>query len=426
MKISIASQHSTPRLSYVINWLNDALDIEVAPNESNDDSIIINYANKVDPKAIINIYSNGLLFESEITKPVIDVREAKSIPYFFGHGESVFDLPFDFFSMVFFLLSRYEEYTSHEKDNHGRWQSYQSVAVAHSFIRRPIVDLWLNELIDLIYQKTSIKVSRRNKFKVIPTIDIDIPLCYHKSPTKKYGALIRDLLFGQINKLSYRLKLYLSRKDPYDTYDYLLQSLKIHPNSVFFFLCKYKKPFDENHLIQTSIFQRIIKRIRENNAIGLHPSYSSKSHENQIKLEKNILEELSGQNITLSRQHFLRLCLPKTYQSLISAGISEDHSMMYPDQLGFRASTSHSFKWYDLSEEKMTSLTIHSPVIMDVTLKKYLGLKPEEAMNQIAALRTIVKEVDGQFEFIWHNSSFSILQGWKGWKSVFEYLLDNR
>jgi hypothetical protein len=84
--------------------------------------------------------------------------------------------------------------------------------------------------------------------------------------------------------------------------------------------------------------------------------------------------------------------------------------MMYPDQLGFRASTSHPFYWYDLKNERTTSLLIHSPCIMDVTLKDYCKLSPDEAKETIENLRSTISQVNGRFEFIWHNSSFSEIQ----------------
>ena len=150
---------------------------------------------------------------------------------------------------------------------------------------------------------------------------------------------------------------------------------------------------------------------------------SSNSNTSAIEVERNLLTAIVDQSITTSRQHYLRMSMPQTYRALIAAGITSDHSMMYADQLGFRASTCHPFQWYDLSLERTTELTIHSPCLMDVTLKNYLKLTPEESRAVIDELKKTISAVNGTLEFIWHNSSFSAAHGWDGWQETFEYLL---
>jgi hypothetical protein len=62
---------------------------------------------------------------------------------------------------------------------------------------------------------------------------------------------------------------------------------------------------------------------------------------------------------------------------------------------------------------------------MDVSLKDYLGLSPNKAKESIQQIIEQCKRVGGTFIPLWHNSSFSELDGWEGWKEVFEYLLEN-
>jgi hypothetical protein len=59
------------------------------------------------------------------------------------------------------------------------------------------------------------------------------------------------------------------------------------------------------------------------------------------------------------RQHKLVLRFPDTYRTYASIGIKHDYSMQYPDVPGFRASTAHPFRFYDLNEEQQTILMIH-------------------------------------------------------------------
>ena len=97
--------------------------------------------------------------------------------------------------------------------------------------------------------------------------------------------------------------------------------------------------------------------------------------------------------------------------------------MGYPSQLGFRAGTASSFWFYDLSLETTTKLRIFPFVLMDVTLKDYLQLSPQAAMQQIAQLIDEVKLVKGVFCPIWHNHSLSETAGWEGWLQVYEYMV---
>jgi hypothetical protein len=97
--------------------------------------------------------------------------------------------------------------------------------------------------------------------------------------------------------------------------------------------------------------------------------------------------------------------------------------MGYASQLGFRAGTCTPFFWYDLQLEKQTHLKIHPFAVMDVTLKQYLQLNPDEAIVKIEELLLAIKLVDGTFCSLWHNESLSDFGKWKGWRVVYETML---
>jgi hypothetical protein len=98
--------------------------------------------------------------------------------------------------------------------------------------------------------------------------------------------------------------------------------------------------------------------------------------------------------------------------------------MAFADIPGFRASTCTPFFWYDLEKEFITDLLVHPVTIMDRTLKKYLGLSPEEAINLLDKLLLNVEKVNGDFISLWHNESISGFGDWKGWKGVYLKLLE--
>ncbi len=104
-----------------------------------------------------------------------------------------------------------------------------------------------------------------------------------------------------------------------------------------------------------------------------------------------------------SRQHFVRMQFPDTYEALIKADISEDFSMGYASIAGFRASIASPFYFYNLKKEKETELIVYPFVFMDTTLSDYQNLPPEKYLEAVIPLIAETKAVDGTLVGIWHN-----------------------
>jgi hypothetical protein len=62
---------------------------------------------------------------------------------------------------------------------------------------------------------------------------------------------------------------------------------------------------------------------------------------------------------------------------------------------------------------------------MDVTLRYYLKLTPDEAIATYRKFIDTVKAVEGTWINLWHNDSVSDFREWKGWKKVFELSLNH-
>ena len=60
---------------------------------------------------------------------------------------------------------------------------------------------------------------------------------------------------------------------------------------------------------------------------------------------------------------------------------------------------------------------------MDVTLKDYCKLSPEDAIGLSRSFADTIKAVKGEFVSVWHNESFDESGRWKGWRKVYEDLL---
>lgn len=385
----------------------------------------INYSNSTITDDEIRIPPTTILFENSIVEKKPKVNSNRDLPYFFEIEGA--DFQFDIFGVVFYLLTRYEEYNQSNLDEHGRYQSNESLAVQNEFVQMPLVDLWIKKLGELLQQKFSdIELPSRNYFYQ-PTVDVDMAWSYrNKGFTRNTGGFIKDLIKLNLPKASKRAKVLIGNgKDPFDQFDFLKNlHLQKKQSLLHFFLVAKHGVYDKNISIENTDFQNLIKNISNDNPVGLHPSYQSNENEEILKNEKSSLEKIIGKTINKSRQHFLKLDIPNTYQQLIELGIKEDYTMGYPDVIGFRASTAIPYHWFDLKKNKVTDLIIYPFQVMDVTLKKYLGLSPQEAVEKSKFIIDQCKAVKGTFITIWHNSSFDTEEGWEDWDKVYQQIVD--
>ena len=98
--------------------------------------------------------------------------------------------------------------------------------------------------------------------------------------------------------------------------------------------------------------------------------------------------------------------------------------MGYAEKNGFRASICSPFYFYDLDIEMVTKLKVYPFAVMEATYQYYEKVSPENAIEKIKTIMQKVKAVNGTFVSVWHNESLSDQDIWKGWKSVYEQLLE--
>ncbi len=370
----------------------------------------------------IFVYASKLLFEKGIEDQQISVFDWNGVKAFFAtHPKYIF--PFDPFAASFYLVSRYEEYLPHLRDSHDRYDTTESLAFQKNFLGKPLVNIYALLIRDQLKQKYADMVFPEKKYRFISTIDIDNAWAYlEKGFMRTTGAYGRSLLNLNLDELMERTRvLFGSMKDPYDTYDFQFDlQRKYKFKSIYFFLLGDYGLNDKNVPVDSRKFRSLIKSIADYAETGIHPSYGSNKNRGRLKIELNELSKILKREVTKSRQHFLVLKLPETYRRLIELDITDDYTMGYALQVGFRASICSPFYFYDLDNEQITNLKIHPFAVMDATLKYYMKVNPEEAMNHIKPLIDEVRKVNGDFVSLWHNESLSENKLWEGWSKVYE------
>jgi len=365
--------------------------------------------------------SRHLLFETGITEQNISVFDYNSEKVFFATGKSS-SLPFDVFAASFYLVSRYEEYLPHIRDEHDRFDAKDSLAFQNDFLTKPVVNIWAGWIKQLLVQKYPQLIFSEKHYSFVSTIDIDNAYAYReKGFTRSIGGYLKSFSKFDFSELKERTKVLMGvEKDPYDTYDFQLEVLKQYKfKTIYFFLLGDYGMNDKNLPIESKKFQSLIKMLGDYAEIGIHPSYGSNKNKEQLKKEVMRLSKVLHRDITKSRQHFLKLTLPETYRNLIDLDITDDYTMGFASQVGFRAGICTAFNFYDLDMELETKLKVHPFAMMEGTLKYYMKVSPEDAMKKIIPLIDEVKAVNGEFMSLWHNDTLNNQGLWHGWQKVY-------
>lgn len=412
------SDLGSPRLNYVLKFVFTARGIPYELKSVNEYTPEYEYSliYGEDLGGVYCINPSGLLSETGVK-----MHELESGPKE-GLNRLMIDGVSDPLAAIFYVLTRYEEYVlDSKKDEHGRFPCKESILYKYGWLNKAICDQWAVEILSHIGYPLEL-INRQ--VTIVPSFDIDNTYAYKlKSGTRRLLSIARDLVKQDRNRLKERKTVENGGDDPYDTFDFIQQIAGVHKETKVFWLVGDLGPNDRNISIDIPEHSALIQKLDNGADVGLHPSYNSNSELIIIEKERKHLESILGHSVKNSRQHFLRLALPKTYRSLLQAEIMHDYSMGFAEQAGFRSGTARPHHWFDLVNNKEEALVIHPFVYMDGTLNEYNKLTPNEAISQIAELYQEVKKYGGDFVFIWHNETIGEYGKWKGWSKVLEFTL---
>ncbi|HEX6431402.1 MAG TPA: hypothetical protein VF008_27110 [Niastella sp.] len=420
----------TSRLQYIVDFISNEL-FDEAIQITTDKAYYnaskqprLNYSAQAFSEEECFIRNTPLLFETGVRPQTISCFEVNFHKAFF---ETEGDFPFDILAASFYLLSRYEEYLPHEKDEYGRYAHTNSLAFREHFLPQPLINYWLHSFRKTLQYKFPTLIFKQTQFKCLLTYDIDIAWSYlHKGWKRTLGGFVNSIRKGEWTRIKDRwLVLQGKRKDPFDCFEWLdawhlYCRLKPH---FFFLAAKRTSRYDKNTSCQKKAFRDLIAYYANTSHLGWHPSWQSGDDGELLKEELEWLEVVGDKKIVYSRQHYIRFSLPVTYRRLIQTGIEKDFSMGYGSINGFRASVCSPFYWYDLEKEEATSLMIYPFCFMDANSLFEQKQTPQQTYNELIQYYERVKGCKGVFIPIWHNFILGTDPSYAGWRDLFELFM---
>ncbi|NNK28596.1 MAG: hypothetical protein HKP06_10180, partial [Flavobacteriaceae bacterium] len=371
------------------------------------------------------VRSHDLLHEQGLAFLTINVNDWGNTKCFFTTGDKS-HLPYDIFAASFYLLTRYEEYLPHVQDDYGRFVAEESIAYKNGFLYQPVVDVWAYKFLKVLRSFYPDFNPSIRSYRINPIIDV--PMAYdfkQKGIMRTFGGTMFDLGRFRFRRLYQRYSvLFGFKKDPYDTFSYIInrQKTSVSKFNVFFLIGNYST-YDKNININKKVFVSLIKSVADYCKVGLKVSYFALEDLEILKKEKRTMEEVINTPLNSSRHSFSKLNLPDSYRNLVELEINEDYTMGYIDQLGFRAGTCTPFFFYDLDYETKTPLLINTFHVIDSALLKYNSLlDKKKTLNEVIVQ---VKKVNGTFSPVFHNYTFSDEPKWEGFKELFNIILDS-
>ena len=341
----------------------------------------------------------------------------------------------DIFASAFFMLTRWEEYVNRARDNHNRFSAKESLAYKNNFLDRPIVNEYIEYLWNILTY-LGIKQKRvKREYKFIMTHDVDEVLRYF-SFNRFIRELARDFVKNRkfiepfkkfYEYLLIQLKL---KRDPFDTFDYLLKKeSEYRVESYYFFMGEGSNlTYDDNYDINSKFVKNLAKKILSyNNTIGIHPSYNTYNNPAQFAKEKQKIEDAFGIKIECGRQHYLRFNVPTTWQIWEDNRMKWDSTLSYADKEGFRCGVCYEYSIFNFLTRKKLNLKEKPLIAMEASFTIYQSyLNLDEIIKNIKMLIDLVKKYNGEFVFLWHNAT----SGKDWYKDFYESVLaiakDNR
>ena len=426
IKINISNNNINEKIYIIDIIFNEFLGLEYRLEQgSNDYEIELENGNKLIigdhffnhfPKDLEYLKEKNIPKKVELVKNEFIVED--NIPVIYGNSKfkiqnsKLITCGIDIFSSSFFMLTRWEEYVNKNRDNHDRFPAYESLAFKQDFLDRPIVNEYIEMLWNMLeYLETTQKRKIQNHQRLL-THDVDVPLKYEswRSGLRKIaGDLIkRRNIKSAAQNLLEKVKVCLGlEKDPYDSFDYLMDvSERIGIKAYFFFMGEGVTKYDNYYKSNDYFITKLIKDIKNRgHYIGIHPTYAAYNNNEQFEKEKKELEKNFNIKIIFGREHYLRFEVPVTWQIWEDNGMEWDSTLGFADKEGFRCGVCYEYSVFNILTRQKLKLKEKPLLVMEGNFITYqLDINQNEMIKKIRDIIDKVKKYNGEFILLWHNS----------------------
>lgn len=364
------------------------------------------------------IQSFGLLTETGFEDQDIQVQSWENTSCFFAVSDKS-ALPFDIFSAAFYLLSRYEEYVPHLKDELRRFPATESLAFQKGFLHEPVVDIWAYKFKTALEEHFTTLDFSTNSFQVHHLLDASEPFKYaQRGFLRNFAGYANDLIKLRIKELYRRTKVLLRlRKDPSDQFTWVINTSRTTGTALtVFFMLGEGYTFTQDFNSKRKRIRSLMKFVSDYHEIGLTFSFHSLDDYEKLKQEKKEMEELTHRSLNVSLNNQFLANLPHSYRNLLELEIASDCTMCYPNHLGFRAGTCTPFLFYDLDYEIKTPLIVRPVAGRTSSLE---GRSDGEKDAEIQKVLLATKAVNGTFSLFFSNTDLTAEKKNKIWRRVF-------
>lgn len=354
------------------------------------------------------------------TIPII-FGDAASQPLWRAQHDGSASLGLDVFGSAFFMLTRYEELVTPNRDQHDRFPASASIAYREGFLERPIINEYA-EILWACMQRLWPGLTRPKRApRLLLSHDVDWPVLPAMRPASIAMSLAGDVVKRRQPRLATRrLRAYLERRwgrythDPFNTFDLLMDISDEHRlRSAFYFIAdRTADGLDGEYTLRDPFIRSLMRRVHDRgHEIGLHPSYHTYRDPVQLKLEFDRLRSTAtdvgvDQSVWGGRQHYLRWEAPTTWRIWQHAGLDYDATVGYADHIGFRAGVCNEYRTFDVRAGEPLDVVERPLVIMEQTLlaRQYMATPYDTAHERARSVIDATLLLDGDLTLLWHNS----------------------
>ncbi|WKZ12689.1 MAG: polysaccharide deacetylase family protein [Gammaproteobacteria bacterium] len=351
-------------------------------------------------------------------------------------GQEPRRFPFDVFGTAFFLLSRYEEVVSDERDGLGRFPARASALGRLGLLRTPVVDAQIDALAHAIASLWPQYRPPRSDYRVTLTHDVDALRNRGRSVGRLALAIGADLFrrrspaiaYSRFRAASAAPRATLDERDPFNTFDYLLTAAERHGvGAEFFFVPKPSDVrFDPDYSIDDPDVVHLLHTIqRRGHRIGLHASFHAADSSTRLRMEFDLLRQTAEragfeQQAWGGRHHYLRWRPGSSWEHWAEAGLHYDSSLGFAEEPGFRCGTSHPYPPWSFALRAPLPLIERPLIVMDTTLFGYQRMSSHAALQTVKDLAKACRRYGGCLVLLWHNHNLLTTQARRDYANILD------